>query len=247
MNDYQKLYDMIDKRKSVRSYTGIPVEASVLEEIKAFMQTMRPLYEDIIVKAEIVDKAHVKCIFPWVTPQVVAIFTEDKEGALENVGFLYQQLDLYLQSIGLGTCWLGMGRLGNEDIAAALQKDGLQFVMMLAFGYPKEEQLRKDKTEFKRKSLQEISDKADERLEPARLAPSSVNSQPWYFVHDGDLIHAYCVQKGLLKVKMMSDMNRIDMGIALAHLYVSSHDTFRFIKTDAPTIKGYGYIGSFRI
>lgn len=246
MNLLESLNDMIYKRKSVRSYTGVPVEDALLADVNTFIQNMKPLYENIRVRAEILDKDAVKCIFPWTTPQNIAIFTEEKDGALENVGFLFQQLDLYLQSIGLGTCWLGMGRLAEKE-AAGSQSDGLQFAMMMAFGYPNGEAQRKDLSEFKRKGLTEIADKLDERLEPARLAPSSVNSQPWYFTHEGDLIHAYCVQKGLLKAKMMGDMNRIDMGIALAHLYVSHPDTFQFVKTEAPALKGYGYIGSFSI
>jgi len=37
------------------------------------------------------------------------------------------------------------------------------------------------------------------------------------------------------------------MGIALAHLYVSHPDTFQFFVVEAPTVKGYGYVGSFSI
>ena len=126
-------------------------------------------------------------------------------------------------------------------------EDGLQFTMMLAFGHPKVAPHRVA-AEFKCKSLAEISDMADERLEPARLAPSSVNSQPWYFTHEGDKIHAYCALQGFLKAKMLGDMNQIDMGIALAHMYVANEDTFHFFKDDnAKTIKGYAYIGSFTI
>ena len=86
--------------------------------------------------------------------------------------------------------------------------------------------------------MEEITDKADPRLEPARLAPSAVNSQPWYFVHDGDSIHVYCEKKG----------SRLDAGIALAHLYVANEETFCFFKAeDAPEVSGYGYIGSVNL
>ena len=41
-------------------------------------------------------------------------------------------------------------------------------------------------------------------------------------------------------------MNRIDMGIVLAHLYVANEESFRFFKAEnAPGVPGYGYIGSF--
>ena len=241
-----ELKDMIARRKSVRSYTGQPVEENTLERINAYMSQMKPLYPDIRVRGEIVTREQVKCFLPWVTPQLVAVYSEEKEGYLENVGFLFQQLDLYLQSIGLGVCWLGMGRMDAKGVASALADD-LSFVILLAFGHPKGEAQRESLAQFKRKALTEISDQADPRLEPARLAPSSVNSQPWYFTHEGESIHAYCVRRGLFKAMALGDMNRIDMGIALAHLYVSNPETFRFFSVDAPKRKGYGYLGSLAL
>ena len=111
----------------------------------------------------------------------------------------------------------------------------MKFVIMLAFGHPKGDQLRQDLKDFKRKLMEQITDKADSRLEPARLAPSAVNSQPWFFTHEDETIHVYCSKKG----------SRLDAGIALAHLYVSNEDTFRFFKADHITdLAGYSYIGS---
>ena len=113
--------------------------------------------------------------------------------------------------------------------------EGMKFVIMLAFGHPKGDQLRHDQKDFKRKSLEQITDKADARLEPARLAPSAVNSQPWFFTHEGDRLHVWCSKKG----------SRLDAGIALAHLYVANRETFAFFKADHVTgLPGYGYIGS---
>lgn len=233
------LNEMIDKRKSCRSFTGAPVADDMLEKIRAL--EMKPLHPEIRVHWEIVPREQVKCLCPWTTPQLITIYSEKKDGYLENVGFLFQQMDLQLQSLGLGVCWLGMGRLDSQS---ARQVDGMEFVIMLAFGYPKGNALRKSAGEFKRKSLAEIADREDPRLEPARLAPSSVNSQPWYFTHGDDAIHVYCTCRGILK-SALSDMNRIDIGIALAHLYAANPHTFRFFRAekDMP-MKGYGYIGS---
>ena len=107
---------------------------------------------------------------------------------------------------------------------------------MLAFGHPKGDRLRHDLKGFKRKSMEQITDKADPRLEPARLAPSAVNSQPWYYTHEGDdTIHVYCSRKG----------SRLDAGIALAHLCVANEETFQFFRADHITgLPGYTYIGS---
>ena len=241
------LTEMIYRRKSVRSYTNEPVDAATLQKIEEFVAGAKPLYPEIKVKMEIVPRNQVKCICPWTTPQLVTIFSEEKPGYLENAGFIFQQLDLYLQSIGIGACWLGMGTLTADDVFEKQRKDGLKYVMMMAFGYPKGKALRNGKEDFKRKALAEIADIQDEQLEPARLAPSSVNSQPWYFVHEEDKIHAYCAHKGLLS-KKLGNTNQIDMGIALAHMYLTNKETFDYEKLEnVKELKACTYIGSFCI
>ena len=235
--------DMISRRKSVRKYTGVPVDEQTLMQIRHVISSLKPLYPQISVRAEIVEREQVRFFLPWKTPQLVAVYSEKTEGYLENAGFLFQQLDLYLQSIGLGCCWLGLGKMRKD-----LEREGMEFVILLAFGYPQGEALRSGPEEFNRKALSQISDREDPRLEPARLAPSSTNSQPWYFTHEGDKIHAYCSRTGLLRHKALGNMNRIDMGIALAHLYLSNPDTFRFSLEASPVqLENYGYIGSITL
>ncbi len=227
------LNEMIYHRKSCRSFTGQPVDSETIEKILSF--EMKPLYPEIKVRMDIVSRNQVKCICPWTTPQLIAIYSEEAEGYLENIGFLFQQMDLYLQTLGLGVCWLGIGRMNPKTTT---QVEGMKFVIMLAFGDPKGHQLRHDLKGFKRKSMDQITDKPDSSLEPARLAPSAVNSQPWYFTHEGDIIHVYCSKKG----------SRLDAGIALAHLYVANLGTFRFFQTENVTeVPGYTYIGSCTI
>ena len=224
------LNEMIFMRKSCRQFTGRPVDAEMIEKILSF--ELKPLYPEIKVRMDIVSRDKVKCICPWTTPQLITIYSEEAEGYLENIGFLFQQMDLYLQTLGLGVCWLGMGRMNPKTTTAV---EGMKFVIMLAFGHPKGDQLRQDMQGFKRKAMEKITDKADPRLEAARLAPSAVNCQPWYFTDEGDVIHVHCSKKG----------SRLDAGIALAHLYVANMENFRFFKAVNPQeVSGYGYIGS---
>ena len=101
---------------------------------------------------------------------------------------------------------------------------------------------------FKRKGLSKISDVEDEQLIPAQLAPSSINSQPWYFKHSDDGFDVYQVKPNFLKRQFVKKWNSIDVGIALAHMYVANEDTFEFFKkTDFKDIKGHTYVGSIRI
>lgn len=240
------IQEMIFHRKSVRSYESVPVDLPTVRKIESFTAGARPLYPEIRVRCEIVGRERIKCILPWLPPQAIAIYSEDAPGAPENAGFIFQQVELYIQSLGLGACWLGLGRL--DTIKQVRTADGLRCIMLIAFGHPKGNALRSNPEEFRRKSLAEIADRADEALEPARLAPSSVNSQPWYFTHEGETVHVYCVRRGLIGAKTLGEMNRMDVGIALAHICVSNPETFRFFHTDnAADVKGYGYIGSFSL
>lgn len=236
------LKNMITKRASVRKYTDRPVSEEIRSEILDFFRQATPLYPDIQVEAKIVDREQVRFYMPWKTPQLMAFFSENKPGYLENAGFLLQQVDLYLQSRGLGSCWLGMGKFRKSEVP---QMEGMEFVIFIAFGHPEGEYLRENLTQFKRKPMTEITDREDPRLEPARLAPSATNSQPWYFTHEGETIHAFCSEAGLLRHAMLGNMNRIDMGIALSHLYITNPQTFRFEHCPpATTPKGYRYTGT---
>ena len=224
------LNEMIYHRKSCRSFTGNPVDADTIGKILSFEP--KPLHPEIKVRMDIVGRDRVKCICPWTTPQLFAIYSEEADGYLENAGFLFQQLDLYLQTLGLGVCWLGMGRMNPKTTCEVA---GMRFVIMLAFGHPKGDPLRRDRKSFKRKHMEQIANLPDPRLEPARLAPSAVNLQPWYFHMDHDTVHVFCAQKG----------NRLDIGIALAHLYIANEKNFQFLTADnVPDRSGYDYIGS---
>lgn len=239
-----ELKNIIYMRKSVRKYTGEPVDDKTIGKVLDFCKQANALYPDILIEAKVVNREQVRFYLPWKTPQLLAIFSEDQPGYLENVGFLFQQVELYLHSLGLGACWMGLGKFRKNEIP---QVEGMEFVIFIAFGKPAEP-LCRERSDFNRKSLAEITDVEDPRLECARLAPSSTNSQPWYFTHEGDHIHVFCNEAGILRHAMLGNMNRIDMGIALGHLYMENKETFRFFETTPKdTPKGCRYTGSIVI
>ena len=235
--------DAIYYRRSCRSYGSKPLAREELSQIEAFGKTLVPLDGAIRTAMQIVPAESVRFYFPWKSPQLIAFFSENKPGYLENAGFMLQQMDLWLQSRGIGVCWLGLGKLRNPVQTPA----GMEFVILLAFGTPKEP-LSIAARKFSRKTMAEVSDRDDSRLECVRVAPSSTNSQPWYFTHEGNTLHAFRSEAGLLRHAMLGTMNRIDMGIALAHLYVENPGSFRYFSanpTQIPT--GHSYTGSFTL
>ena len=217
------LKDSIYKRRSVRKYLEAPLSEDILMDIRNFIDNTSVLNPDIKWSYDIVGRKNVKTLQRFKTPHYLLLFSETKDNYLQNIGFIFQQVDLYMQSRGIGSCWVGAG--GLKDYAPPKGQD---FVIMIVFGNPKGE-LYRELTLFNRKLVCDISDERDSKLNPARYAPSSVNSQPWYFLHTGE--NSYNVYRNKRKLRLnkkMEILNQIDIGIALAHMYVANPDTFRF-------------------
>jgi nitroreductase len=105
-----------------------------------------------------------------------------------------------------------------------LNTSKLEFVIILAFGKPKERLHRENLSEFQRKPLGEITEikGADEILEPARFAPSAMNRQQWFFTGDANTIHAYRAKSSFLTAFMFDRMSKVSMGIAICHLWIAA-------------------------
>jgi len=232
------LKEFIYKRKSTRKYHSTPLDEKTLQEIQTYFAKLKPLYCDIKVTFNITNKEHMKGLASLHAPHYIIALSENKPGYLVNVGFMLQQMDLYLSSIGLGSCWLGMAQPKQKTPSEE------EFVIALEFGNPLESPYR-ELADFKRKPLDKISNIADNRLEVIRLAPSAMNLQKYYFLTKDNTIHAYCTKAGKLTIKRMAKMREIDLGIAIAHLYIDNSEHFRFFKiTNPKEIKGHHYIGS---
>ena len=226
---------IIRKRKSIRKYNPAPLDVAALERVRERIKGITPLYKDIRYSVEIVNKT--RGIFNIKAPHYLIFGSEEKEGAYENIGFIGQQLDLFLSESGIGACWLGASKPEEKEASA------LPYVICIAFGKPAEP-LHRTLSEFKRKPLAEISEGSDERLEAARLAPSATNSQNWYFVAENGKIHCYRKKANPLLGFIYNKLHAIDMGIALCHIAEES-DNFTFGKeADTPDRKGFVYMGT---
>ena len=238
----QKLYDAIFTRKSVRKYDMMTLSEEVMEEIKDYADNLLPLDGSIRYSISFLSEVDSKFLIPAkVAPHYICIYSEKKDGYLMNAGFLLQQIDLYLSAKGIGSCWLGFFKPKKEV------QNGLEFVILLAFGNSIEAVHRKNTSEFSRKSFSEISSikGAEKLLEPVRLAPSATNSQPWFFSGDLQKIVVSRQKLSKLKATFISRYNQMDIGIALYHLWLSlEHEgktaAFDFNYGDAP--EGYEFM-----
>ena len=217
MND--KLYDMIFKRKSFHLFRNIGNEKITEEElldIEEEFNKLKPLIEDIKVKIKIVKKA-TTCHRGQ--EYCLLFYSEKKDNYLQNIGYLGEQLDLYLVSKNIGTLWFGIGKVKEKQI------DGLDFVIMMAIAkVDSPDKFRKDMYKSKRKEISEIW-QGDNYLDIAnivRFAPSACNTQPWYVESSKDEIKVYRYRKegkrGIMPKNMVIYYNQIDIGIFLCFL-----------------------------
>lgn len=240
----QQLYESIFHRKSIRKYDMTQLTDDALGKLNDYVSTVKPL--DELVKYELVYlKTHeVKNLLPIKAPHYICLYSEAKGHYLMNTGFILQQIDLYLSAIGLGSCWLGMAKPSKQ---IPRTKNGLDFVIMLAFGNAAEPVHRTETSSFKRKDYANISSipDADKLLEPVRLAPSASNSQPWFFSGDVNDITISRKKLNLIQAPLLGRLNQVDIGIALCHLWLSlaaqgKTVDFDFQKAGAP--EGYEFM-----
>ncbi|MGD0818655.1 MAG: nitroreductase family protein [Methanomassiliicoccales archaeon] len=244
--DEGKLYETIFERKSVRKYESASLDQGTMEKVRSQMVSLKPLVPDIKTEFRILTNEEVKGMPKVDAPHFLAIYSEEKEGFAANAGYMMQQMDLYFNASGIGSCYQGNPK-PTKKVEAPV---GLEFVIMMAFGKPTGELKRKRVTEFKRRALSEISDikGMDELLEPVRLAPSGVNNQPWYYRGDENRIDAYQA-----KSMMFDQMNQISVGIGMCHLWLSALHHKRMIDPvienpgDDRTPKGYRYVVSAKM
>ena len=249
-NIKEELYQAIYKRKSIRKYQKKKLNQKEITEIKKFLKELKVLDPKIEFEAKIVNSESVKSLLPIQSPHYLQFFSEAEGDYLLNAGFILQQLDLYLSKNDLGSCWYGMAKPKKEIIA----ESDLEYVITLVFGNSKAENHRDSIEDFDRKSLSEIKkgETHYDLLEAVRLAPSATNGQPWYFVSEKDKIHLYQIEPNFIKKFFYEKMNKIDMGIALAHLWLAADQhkkKFEVQKlSESPAeVEGYNYLTTVKL
>lgn len=244
-----QLYAAIWHRKSIRKYDMTPLPGATLASLRKFASSIRPLDRQIKCEFSYLGPDDVKNMASIKAPHYICLYSEKADNYLLNAGFLLQQIDLYLSAHDLGSCWLGMAKPAKQ---VPLERNGLEFVIMLAFGKATEPVHRTDSAEFHRNSLTDISNIADaaELLEPVRIAPSASNTQVWFFSGSADAIIVSRKKLNVLKQPLYGKVNQIDIGIALCHLFLSiDHQGKRaaFDFAPVPVPSGYEFMAKVSV
>lgn len=222
---------MIFKRKSFRRFNDkLCLSEEELKDIDKRIKSITPLVNDIEVKYKIVPREKTTCKRG---EYCLLIYSEEKQHYLLNIGYMFEQLDLYLASKNIGVCWYGMGKV-NEP-----QYENLKYVIMLALGKAEESEFRKNYKKSKRKETSDVW-KGDLSLEIAdfvKYAPSACNTQPWRVICENNILKIYRTTeiKSIMPKEKVPFYNSIDMGIFLYFLELTlSHNEFLFQKTLSP-------------
>ena len=222
-----KVYEAIFVRKSVRSYTMDALNTQIFEGIRTYYEEIRDLFGGIATELEVLDNRQGQykrlSTFAVKAPYYLALYSEEKDRAQMNAGYLMEQLVLYLCSKGIGTCFVG-----SMLVKRSQQRRGDKKLMALvAFGKSKGSPTRKP-IEAKRLDLKELCVYKEvprqwmkQLLEAARLAPSSMNSQPWRFVVYDSRIHIFSKKRSMERLGKWDELN---FGIMFAHMMVVAEE-----------------------
>ena len=119
------LYAAIFRRRSIRKYDLTSLDDATLAEIKAFVRDLRPLDNTIATEMKFASQT-IYNLLRIKAPHYLVAFSEIKPGYLANIGFMLQQLDLFMSVKGIGCCWQGIPRPSSEVRASSK----LEFVII---------------------------------------------------------------------------------------------------------------------
>lgn len=236
-----ELYDAMFSRRSCRQYDSTPLSQAEVDKIASAADKFPRLYSGVEVEGVVAGADQVKGLGRVEAPHYMLVYGTGQPGEAEAAGFLYQLWGLWMTTQGYGTVWLGI-------VNPAKREDGKKGLITIGFGRPAQP-IHRAVAEFNRKPLSEISTGQDARLEAACLAPSGTNSQPWYFIADAATHDLYVYKKKGSVNKLFYSFPDLDMGIALAHLYVAGQQLgmpfcFSTEEQGAPEPpKGYDWMG----
>ncbi|MFP3156092.1 hypothetical protein LQZ18_17045 [Lachnospiraceae bacterium ZAX-1] len=222
------LYDTIFARRAVRKFDKIPLDDEVLSDIQGFVDSTVNI-DGQSARFEIVGGNKIK---KAVAPYYILAYCDANDCAYANVGYVLQKVDLYLQSIGLGSVWLGSAK------PCEMETD---YLIMLAFGKT-DVPLRAGGQDFKRLPIGEMSDEDNTVAQVARLAPSAVNSQPWKLHFEESKVVIRYFGRGLMKAILKKKMNKVDIGIVTRYVEIALMNEGKTILSIVPKIGGKDFV-----
>ena len=250
MNFAKPVSELVRSRRSVRTYSGGPIDPAVMEKLLSACRSLELGVFGEPARFAVVEK-------PFSKDQPVklgdyglqrnpryffigAIKSGDR--SRESWGYLLEHLVLKATELGLGTCWMG---LFNRDFFADYRTAADELIPTIAVvGVPAESprlgerfirmgigaNSRKDWKQlffsgsFDRPLTEEGAGPYAGPLEMVRWAPSAGNTQSWRIVKEqaGHTYHFH--QKKINRNYYDLGLHNVDTGIAMAHFELSARE-----------------------
>ena len=191
---------------------------------------------------------------------------EEQPRALEDFGYQMEMIVLRAVDLGIGSCWLGGTYTKSRFAKLVKPKKNETIPSVISIGYPADQQAWMDRIAritagadrrlpwqelFFSGSFEEVLSPVEagqyrEPLELLRLAPSASNKQPWRILRQDNLWHFYLQRTNNYPPPIfglflgLADLQRIDMGIAMAHFDLSTKEAGQSGKwvIDDPNLTG---------
>ena len=231
--DYKSL---ISNGKSVREFKNKKISEKYFKEIEDYINNSKKLLPKINFELKIFNKEDVYSKLQNIAgynghmieaPHYVIILSQVENGYIENSGYIGERLILKSRSLDIDSCWVTFDDSDKIKERLNISSDK-EVTAIIALGYAQNAKL-KSKRGSDRLGIEEIVymnkwgnnasiDELEERglldaFSYARMAPSTLNRQPWRFIIDGG--------KVVLAVKNDDFTNNYERGIdaGIAMLY----------------------------
>ncbi len=213
------LYDAIFERHSVRSYIDQPLIADIIDAVRNEIDQVNKesgLNIQLAIEEPLAFKGFKSYGMFHGVKNYIIIAGKKNADLDKEVGYYGEKLVLFLQTLGLNSCWVGI-TYGKTDGAFHLEKDEKVYCV-IAFGYGKTMGAR-----HKIKTVSQVSNASEDTpdwflkgVEAALLAPTAINQQKFFFEYVGKSTDG----KGLVRAKRgfsLLGYTKMDMGIAMLH------------------------------
>jgi len=264
------IIETIQKRRSVRTYTGKPLCNEHITQIKQYINQLKTPF-GVKARIELIsvntgEKPVKLGTYGYIkgASEYLALVYEDAFFAETAAAYMFEQVILFCTGLGLGTCWLG-GSFSRSDFKKQIKLNPNEKLRIVSpVGYPGDKKsfiekyiVNSDKNHSSRKPFGELFfDKNFDNpltetkagvfftpLEMVRLAPSANNTQEWRALLDEKALHFY--------KKPYLTFDSIDIGIALCHFELSCRELgikgkFEILK-DFPNNDKIKYVISWRL
>lgn len=233
----------VRKRISVRNYSDQAIAAEKIQAIAAFIGSLyNPFGKKVnfhfLDPSELKDQPNLGTYgFIKGASRYIGASILEEPMALEALGYEFETVILYLAHLGLGSCWLG-GTFNRKGFAAAMAiGEHTLFPAITPYGYGASKMhltetmmrkvIRADHRKpweklffnlnFQSPLAKEAAGDLEFPLEMIRLGPSASNKQPWRILIMDGAVHFFEHKDPGYSDSFPYDIQRLDMGIAVAH------------------------------